>query len=668
MKRILKQAGLLLSIGVVSWGQNAAAPEDHGSAYYNYTLAHLYANLAAEQINGGDYINQAIDAYKAAIAADPKSAVMVDELSDFYGQVNRLAQARTEAEDDIKKNPNDLAAHRMLSRIYLRMISDPQSQRIDQAMLRRAIEEYQKVTELDPKDVGSLVFLGRLQRAANNVDAAGRAFEKALDVDPEDEDALVGLASVYSDKGDAQGAAELFQKAAEKNPNAASFQRLAATYEQMREFGLASETIRKALALDPMNAPDLRKALAQDLLNANEFEEAVDAYEAVAADDAMDPEPWLRISQLQQQLGNMAKARTAADKANAIDPENVEIAFNNVTLLQAEGKPKDAIAALRKVLEATSKRTYTAQQRGSRIALLERLAVMQRMLDQPEDAVTAYREIQQLDPATEARVSAEIIDSYRGGKKFADAQRESDAAIKKFPNDRMVRIATASLNADMGKTDVAVADIRKMMDGTDDRSLLLVIAELYEKGRKFEDAGKAIDAAEKLTTEQLDQINIWFMRGAMYEKMKNLPLAEAEFRKVLGVIPEHTATLNYLGYMLTDRNVRLNEALGLIEKAIAKEPNNGAYLDSLGWIYFRMGRFADAEKQIKRAVELSPGDPTMYDHYADSLAQQKKYAEAVASWEESLKQWNASSPADKDQSQMDKVRSKLDQARKQLAR
>ena len=417
-----------------------------------------------------------------------------------------------------------------------------------------------------------------------------------------------------------------------------------------------------------MNAPDLRKALAQDLLNANEFEEAVDAYEAVAADDAMDPEPWLRISQLQQQLGNMAKARTAADKANAIDPENVEIAFNNVTLLQAEGKPKDAIAALRKVLEATSKRTYTAQQRGSRIALLERLAVMQRMLDQPEDAVTAYREIQQLDPATEARVSAEIIDSYRGGKKFADAQRESDAAIKKFPNDRMVRIATASLNADMGKTDVAVADIRKMMDGTDDRSLLLVIAELYEKGRKFEDAGKAIDAAEKLTTEQLDQINIWFMRGAMYEKMKNLPLAEAEFRKVLGVIPEHTATLNYLGYMLTDRNVRLNEALGLIEKAIAKEPNNGAYLDSLGWIYFRMGRFADAEKQIKRAVELSPGDPTMYDHYADSLAQQKKYAEAVASWEESLKQWNASSPADKDQSQMDKVRSKLDQARKQLAR
>lgn len=669
MKRILKQAGLLLSVGVVSWGQAGSAPDaDRSAAYYNYTLAHLYANLAAETPNGGEYIQQAIDAYKAAINADPRSAVMVDELSDFYGAVNQLAPARAEAEDAIRKNPNDLAAHRMLSRIYLRMISNPQTQRIDQAMLRRAIEEYQKVTELDPKDVGSFIFLGRLQRAANNVDAAGRAFEKALDLAPDDEDALVGLASVYADRGDAQGAAELFQKAAEKNPSAAGWARLAASYEQMREFGLAAETIRKALAMDPMNAPELRKALAQDLLNANEFEEAVDAYEAVAADDPMDPESWLRISQLQQQLGNLAKAREAADKSVAIDPENVEIAFNNVTLLQNEGRPKEAIQSLKKVLEATSKRTYTAQQRGSRIALLERLAVMYRMQDQPADAVAAYREIVQLDPATEARVSAEIVDSLRGGKKLAEAQTEADAAVKKFPNERMVRIAKASLDADMGKAEQAVNDIRKLMDGQDDRSLYLIIAELWEKGRKWDEAGKALDAAEKLTQDPGEQLNIWFMRGAMYEKMKNVPLAEAEFRKVLGVVPDHTAALNYLGYMLTDRNLRLNEALGLIEKALVKEPNNGAYLDSLGWVYFRMGRYADAEKNLKRAVELSPGDPTMYDHYADALVQQKKVAEAVTNWEESLRQWNASSPADKDQSQIDKVRSKLDQARKQLAR
>ena len=120
--------------------------------------------------------------------------------------------------------------------------------------------------------------------------------------------------------------------------------------------------------------------------------------------------------------------------------------------------------------------------------------------------------------------------------------------------------------------------------------------------------------------------------------------------------------------MLTDRNVRLNEALGMIEKVIAREPNNGAYLDSLGWAYYRMGRFAQAEEQIRRAVELAPGDPTMNDHYGDALVQQRKFREAVAAWEEALKQWQASAPAEKDQSEIDKVRNKLEQARKQLAR
>jgi predicted Zn-dependent protease len=101
---------------------------------------------------------------------------------------------------------------------------------------------------------------------------------------------------------------------------------------------------------------------------------------------------------------------------------------------------------------------------------------------------------------------------------------------------------------------------------------------------------------------------------------------------------------------------------------VAREPNNGAYLDSLGWAYFRLGRFAQAEEQIRRAVELAPGDATMNDHYAEALMQQKKVKEAVAAWEEALRQWQASAPADKDPAEIDKVRNKLDQARKQLAR
>ena len=78
-----------------------------------------------------------------------------------------------------------------------------------------------------------------------------------------------------------------------------------------------------------------------------------------------------------------------------------------------------------------------------------------------------------------------------------------------------------------------------------------------------------------------------FRRGAMYERMKNFPAAEAEFRKVLAVNPDNDNALNYLGYMLADRNIRLDEARDMILKALSREPNSGAYLDSLGWVYFR---------------------------------------------------------------------------------
>jgi len=669
--RTLKLAGLILSVSTMSWAQATAAvaaEPDRSAAYYNYTLAHLYANMAAEGIDSEANIDQAISSYKAAIQADPRSGVLTEELSEFYISFNRTAQARTEAEAAIARNPNDVAAHRMLARIFVQMISDPRGNRVDANMLRRATEEYQKVVELDPKDLGSWLYLGRLQRVARDLDAAGRSYDKALAIEPDNEDALVGRASVYADKGDTEAAAALFEKAAQKNPSAESWQRLASAYEQLKDYKLAVETIRKALALSPENAPELRKALAQDLLNDGQFEESITAFEAVAADDPEDAEAWLRISQLRLQLGDLTKAREAASKAAEINKEDLQIAFNEVSLLQAEGKPREAIKQLRGILDSTARKTYNPQQASSRIGLLERLAVMHRMMDQPVEAVAVYREILALDNTAEARVSAEIIDSYRGGKKFDDAQKEADAAIKKFATDRAVRVAKASLDADMGRVDMATTDIKKLLDGTDDRSTYLILAELYEKGKKFDDARKALDEAEKRSTEQGDKISVWFMRGAMYEKMKNLPLAEAEFRKVLGVIPDHVQTLNYLGYMLTDRNVRLNEALGMIEKVIAREPNNGAYLDSLGWAYYRLGRFAQAEEQIRKAVELAPGDATMHDHYADALFQQKKVKEAVAAYEEALRQWQASAPADKDQAEIDKVRNKLEQARKQLAR
>ena len=179
---------------------------------------------------------------------------------------------------------------------------------------------------------------------------------------------------------------------------------------------------------------------------------------------------------------------------------------------------------------------------------------------------------------------------------------------------------------------------------------------------------KALDQMEKLSQTDDEKMDVWFMRGAMFEKMKKIDQAEAEFRKILQVKPDFAGALNYLGYMLADRGVRLNEALQMITKAVEQEPANGAYLDSLGWVYYKMGRLPEAEENIRKALETTPRDATVHDHLGDVLMRESKVREAVAQWEISVKEWNASSPADLEPAEVAKVKNKLDGAKVRLAK
>jgi len=165
-----------------------------------------------------------------------------------------------------------------------------------------------------------------------------------------------------------------------------------------------------------------------------------------------------------------------------------------------------------------------------------------------------------------------------------------------------------------------------------------------------------------------EKSGVWFMRGAMLERMKKLDKAEVEFRKVLQADPDSAGAMNYIGYMLANANLRLEESLDLINKALDLEPGNGAYLDSLGWVQYRMGRLEDAEKNLRKALEKTPRDPTVHDHMADVLMKASKIREAVAQWEASLKEWDSSSPADMVPEEIAQVKRKLEAAKVRLAR
>jgi tetratricopeptide (TPR) repeat protein len=179
----------------------------------------------------------------------------------------------------------------------------------------------------------------------------------------------------------------------------------------------------------------------------------------------------------------------------------------------------------------------------------------------------------------------------------------------------------------------------------------------------------SLDAAEKLSKTNEDQVTVHFMRGAMYERTKKFEQAEAEFRKVLAIDPDYAGALNYLGYMLADRNVRLDEANTLVKKALDLDPDNGAYLDSLGWIYYRQGKLSEAEGLLVRALEKIGTDPTVHDHLGDVYFKQGKTREAISQWQASLKGFESSgSQGDVDPDEVASVNKKLESARVKLAR
>ncbi len=670
IQRLLLVASLLGLSGLPALAQTSAAKlkaVDKASAYYNFSMGHLYAELAGAYGNRSEYVNQAIDHYRQALKADPGASFLAEELADIYIQSNRLREGVSDAEAALRDNPNDLNSRRILGRIYTRLIGDTQRGTVNEEMLKRATEQYSKVVEKEPGDVESWLVLGRLHKVAQHSIEAEKAFQKALDLDPESEEALTGLATVYADLGESKKASELLRKVAEKSPSLRTLMALAGAYEQMRDYSLAAATLQQANKLSPGNE-ELLRALAQNLMLADKLEDALNIYKQLISEEPKDVQSQLRISQIYRQQRKFAEARAASDEAKKLDPASLEVLYNEVGIFEAEGKTPEAIAALKNVLQSSAKRSYSPAEKNNRAMLLERLGLLYRNHEQYKDAQETFRELSLLDPALASRSAAQIIDTHRQAKEFQRALEEADAALKKWPDDRTIRVVRASVLSELGRPDEAVADLRKMLDGKSDRETYLSIAQMYEKGKNYQEMGKAIDEAEKLSLSSDEKEVIHFMRGAMLEKMKKPEQSEAEFRKVLAMNPSSASALNYLGYMFADRGERLNEALEMIQKALSQDPHNGAYLDSLGWVYYRLDRLQEAEDALRQALNTTATDPTINDHLGDVYAKKGNLKEAIQQWEISVKLWGASSPTEHDPQEVAKVQKKLEGARVRLAR
>jgi Flp pilus assembly protein TadD len=152
------------------------------------------------------------------------------------------------------------------------------------------------------------------------------------------------------------------------------------------------------------------------------------------------------------------------------------------------------------------------------------------------------------------------------------------------------------------------------------RKLFAEAAETYTKGLALsEKAGRA-----DWTT--------YYFRGVSYERSKRWPLAEADFKRALELYPDQPLVLNYLGYSWVDQGINLDEAFRMLRKAVDLRQEDGYIVDSLGWAYYKLGRYDDAVRELERAIELKPADPVINDHLGDAYWKVGRQLEARFQW------------------------------------
>jgi tetratricopeptide (TPR) repeat protein len=195
------------------------------------------------------------------------------------------------------------------------------------------------------------------------------------------------------------------------------------------------------------------------------------------------------------------------------------------------------------------------------------------------------------------------------------AVAESRAWLEAHPGRLHGRLLLAAARELAGDVDGSLADLRRAVaEAPDSLAPHVLLARAYQKAGRLEEAEAAWTAGyARFPTNDALAFDLALSR----EKIGDLPGAEAAVRDVLRREPDNAPALNFLGYLFADHNMNLDEALVMIRRAIELDPENGAYIDSMGWVLYRLGRLAEARTHLERALRLTGGDPVIHEHLGD---------------------------------------------------
>jgi len=656
-----------------------------GDVYYYFTMGHV-DEQQYELTGRAELATQAIEAYKKALELAPASPVIRERLAEIYAKSQRLREAVEQAQETLKSDPDNVDAHRLLARIYVRELGDLSAGEVQKETLEKAIAQFQEILKIQPDDVYSALWLARLYRFENKHSEAETVLRGLLARDAANGPALEQLSQLLMDEGRSQEAVKLLSDAAGESSSPEVYDLLGDAYSQAKDYAKAEDAYRKAVEEDP-DDPGHLHGLAQALMAEDKYAEALEQFKRLTEIEPSTSENYLRIAQLYRRLGKFDQAEASLLRAKQLAPGSLEVLYNEALLYEDQGRYDDAVKVLSDAIAGMKSQSSSARNSGGAAAgsgadgaaggeaspnalaiLYEQLGHAYREEENYSAAIQTYQDMSKLGADAEKRAQMLLIDTYRESRDLDRAIAETKKAQEAAPNDPSLTVTLAMLYGEKSDADAATKLLDGLLRGNDsDQEIYLNLAQVQERGKRYAEAEQSAQKAEQMARGNDDKETAWFMLGAIYERQKKFDQAEQEFRKALEVSPGNASVLNYYGYMLADRGVRLEEATAMIKQAVTQEPGNGAYLDSLGWAYYKQNKLTEAEENLRKANDRQKHDPTILGHLGDVYAKLGQTDQAAIYWERALAEWQKSVPADYETDKVNELDAQLKNLKRRTA-
>jgi tetratricopeptide (TPR) repeat protein len=632
MKLAVLVAVCSVSLPFAAAAQTRPPVSKAAEAYAQFLLAHHLEEREDE--------NGAIAAYKRAMELDPLAADIPAELAALYLRQSKVPEAMAAAEQALKLAPANREANRVLGIVYAALSeggrgNGPRSAATDKASsdnLAKAIRYLEAALErpIAQGDPNVRATLARVYVTASQYEKAIPILTDLVSQEPGWQDGPTMLAEAFAGAGRNTDAIKWFEEHAADDPRL--LPSLGDFYERERRWSDAAAVYERVLQRPRVSA-EMKARYASALLNAGGRENLTKARDVLTemtssrAADALGQRALYLLSQAQRRLGDPAGAEASARKVIA---QNTGSPWGYYALAEALEERRQYQAVVDALAPVVAKAPGASFDIG---LLLPHLGFAYQELGQHDKAIATFEQARRLAPK-DPSVAGYLVEANIAAKKYAAAVEVARAAAADHPDDlRLLRLEARALRF-AGKPEQGISLLEEAVKKhADDPTAYVALAQVYGEADRGAQAVKVLQEAQaKFPSDTV----VSFELGAAFDKQKKFAESEAAFRQLLAHDPENAAALNYLGYMLAERGERLDESVTFVKKALQLEPENGSFLDSLGWAYFKAEKLDLAEDSLRRAAEQLQTNSVIQDHYGEVLLKLGRLDEAIAAFTRAL--------------------------------